>query len=113
VGEFLLAVGRGLMKLVISILAGAGVGVLVLGLTTRGRPEIWHASVPTAELLIAIGAGSLTAAVLLLLLFGICWLRRRAPGPRDTGGPAVVTVAGEVPPPSNARGHDELPHRMA
>jgi hypothetical protein len=107
-GEVFLALGRGLVKLFIGILGGAGVGLLVFGLTTRGRPEIWRSPDPPAEFFVALGAGGLTAAGLLLLLFGIPWLRRNRQGHRGVGGPPPRTepwVEGRPPatdPPSTS-----------
>ncbi len=72
--EVLLAFGRGLVKFLVSLFVGSGVGLFLFGFFTRGQP--------TGELFLAIGAGLLSAGVMLLLLFGIPWLRGR-PRPQE------------------------------
>jgi hypothetical protein len=99
-GEFLVALGRGLVKFVIGALGGASVGSLIFGLTTRSRPDIWRSPEPPAELFVALGAGGLATAGILLLLFGIPWLCRRSPVRRGASLPTVRVEpgVGAVPP---------------
>jgi hypothetical protein len=85
--EFWAAFGRGVVKLLVSLFAGVGVGFLTFGIIARDRPELWRSREPPNELFIGIGAGLLTTAVLLLLLFGVPWLLRRAPPGRWSAGP--------------------------
>ncbi|MCS7047407.1 MAG: hypothetical protein NZO58_13700 [Gemmataceae bacterium] len=79
----LLALGRGIIKIVVSTLVGFGVAILLIGLTTAGRPEVWERRTPPGELLIGIGAGMLSGGLTLLLLFLVPWLKR-------SGSPGVV-----------------------
>lgn len=71
------ALGYGIVKVMISLIAGNGVGMLVFGLASRDRPEIMEFREPPPELFLSIGAGLLTSAALLVLLFFIPRLWRR------------------------------------
>ena len=73
------AFGRGLIKLLVSLLAGFGFGLLVIGETARRDPDFWRGREPAGGLLTGIGAGLLTAAGMLVLLFFIPWWFRRSP----------------------------------
>ena len=75
--EFWRALGRGFIKLLVSLLAGFGVGLLVIGNVSRDQPEFWEGRNPPAGLFLGIGAGLLTAAGLLILLFFVPWLWHR------------------------------------
>jgi len=77
--EVLLAFGRGLLKVVTSLCVGTGVGLVLIGYLTRGKDDIWSNRNPPAELFLAIGAWLLTAGGIMLLLFGLSWLRGRPP----------------------------------
>ncbi len=68
--EVLLAFGRGFVKVLISLLIGAGAGLLTLGIAGRDKPDLWtsrHGSPP--ELFLGIGVGLLTAGGLMAILF--------------------------------------------
>lgn len=80
--SLLLALGRGLIKILISALVGFGVALLLIGLTTAGKNEIWRQPGPPGELFIGIGAGLLSGGIIMLLLFLLPWLFKRAPEPR-------------------------------
>ncbi len=76
--EILLAFGRGFIKVLISLLVGAGAGLLALGIAGRDKPNMWEPQRgPAAELFLGVGVGLLTsgAVMAILFLFG----RRRAP----------------------------------
>jgi hypothetical protein len=73
------AFGRGLIKLLVSLLAGFGVGLLVIGNAAADNPDFWRDREPQGALLTGIGAGLLTAAGMLVLLFFIPWWFRKAP----------------------------------
>src|SRR5437762_10805145 len=75
----LLALGRGFIKILISALVGFGVALLLIGLTTAGKNEVWRQPGPPGELFIGIGAGLLSGGILLLLLFLLPWLFKRPP----------------------------------
>jgi hypothetical protein len=75
----LLALGRGIIKILISALVGFGVALLVIGISTSNRPEVWNRQGPPGELLMGIGAGLLSGGGTLLALFFLPWfIRRRA-----------------------------------
>jgi hypothetical protein len=80
------AFGRGIIKLLVSLLAGFGVGLLVIGNAARGDPDFWRER-PPGGLLEGIGAGLLTAAAMLLLLFFMPWWFRKSPGPQERREP--------------------------
>jgi hypothetical protein len=78
--EILASLGRGIVKVLISFLAGGGVGVLVFGILARGKSALWASSEPPPELFIGVGSGALTAAFLLLVLFWRSFRRARLEG---------------------------------
>jgi len=62
--------GRGLIKLLVSLLAAIGVGFLVFAGAIVSDPGIWQArGHPPVGLFVAIAAGLFTAAVLLTIFF--------------------------------------------
>jgi hypothetical protein len=75
--EVLVAFGRGVVKVLVAGLVGTGVGFLVFGGTALNRPSLWHSPDPPPELFLGAGAGLLTGGAVLLVLFGVPWLRRR------------------------------------
>ena len=85
--DVFLALGRGLIKVLISLLVGAGAGLLALGIAGRDKPNMWEPQRgPAAELFLGVGVGLLTAGVLMAVLF--LFSRRRpseanrlSPGP--------------------------------
>jgi hypothetical protein len=77
--ELLIALGRGIVKILISALVGFGVGLLLIGITTAGKPHIWETRGVPGELLIGIGSGLLAGGVMLLALFLIPWMMKRTP----------------------------------
>jgi hypothetical protein len=82
--DVLLALGRGLVKVLISLLIGAGAGLLTLGIAGRDKPDLWQRPGPQPEVLLGVGVGLLTAGALMAVLF--LFSRRRAPA-ADRGGP--------------------------
>jgi hypothetical protein len=63
------ALGLGIVKLLISLFVGSGVGLLTFGLRTTDNSEIWMRSIPPASLFTALGAGLLSTALMMVLLF--------------------------------------------
>jgi hypothetical protein len=72
--EVLLAFGRGLIKVLISLMLGAGAGLVTFGYSAKDRPDLWWHRDPPAELFLGIGVGLLTAAAVMLALFFV-WPR--------------------------------------
>ncbi len=84
--DVFLALGRGLIKVLISLLVGAGAGLLTLGIAGHDKPDLWQRPGPQPEVLLGVGVGLLTAGVLMAVLF--LFSRRRpseanrlSPGP--------------------------------
>jgi len=77
--EVLLAFGRGLVRVLISLLIGTGAGLLTLGIASRDQPDLWKRTSTPAELFLALGVGMLTAGALMGLLF-VCCRSRKVPG---------------------------------
>jgi hypothetical protein len=75
--DVLLAFGRGLVKVLISLLIGAGAGLLALGIAGRDKPDLWKLPGPQPEVLLGVGVGLLTAGALMAVLF--LFSRRRTP----------------------------------
>jgi hypothetical protein len=74
--------GRGLIKVLVSLLVGGGVGFLTFGVTAMINPSIWNRREPPGELFLSIGGGLLTSGVLLLILF-LFPRRRTTPPPAE------------------------------
>lgn len=79
--RIVIAFGRGVIKVLISIVVGFGVGLLVIGIATADRPELWQQRDPPGEIFIGIGAGLLSGGGVLLLLFFVPWFFKRPAGP--------------------------------
>jgi hypothetical protein len=73
--------GRGLIKVVIAVLVGVGVGFIVFGATALDKPDIWRRRDPPADMFLGIGAGLLSGGGVMLGLFAPAWLRRRPKPP--------------------------------
>ncbi len=86
-GEFWQALGRGIIKLLVSLLAGFGVGLLVIGYAARRDPDFWRGREPPGGLFEGIGAGLLTTAGMLVLLFFIPWWFRKPARPQQPREP--------------------------
>ena len=117
--RIVLAFGRGIIKILISALGGFGVALLVIGLSTRGKQDIWRGGSPPSELLMGIGAGLLTGGAMLLALFFLPWFFKRPaetsfldeppvlprPAPRpmryDGDAPPMVRSAPKPPAPDD------------
>lgn len=74
--DVLRALGFGLVKLLIAVAAGVGTGLIVFGLRAEERPQILEGRLPPPEMFLSIGAGLLTTAALLLVMF---FFPRRTP----------------------------------
>ena len=72
----LIALGRGIVKILISTLVGFGVALLVIGITTAGKQDLWRGP-PPGELFMGIGAGLLSGGGTLLALFFLPWFLKR------------------------------------
>jgi hypothetical protein len=80
-----LALGRGLIKLLVSLLAGTGVGFTVFGYFAKDDPDLWRHRDPPFGLFLAVGTGLLTVAGMLVVLFFVPWWLRKLgpPGNQD------------------------------
>ena len=67
--ETLFALGRGIIKLFVSMFVGTGVGLLTFGLNARDIDTIWNRPGPPNEFFTAVGAGLLSTAIMMFLLF--------------------------------------------
>lgn len=96
--ELLFAIGRGFIKLLISAVVGVGVGLLLAGISMSNRrfdPQMWARE---SEVLIGVGAGLLSGGAMLVLVFLLPWLFKRAPQrryideppPRERTAPPVA-----------------------
>jgi len=84
--DIFLSFGRGVVKFLISLFVGTGVGMLTFGILTRDRLDVWSSRQPPPELFLAIGAGLLSAAAMMLLLFFVPRLRGgQSPSGRPEG----------------------------
>lgn len=78
--EVLLAFGRGLVKFLIALFVGVGVGMVTIGVLALKNPQVWDFGQrpPFGPLLLGIGAGLLTTGAVLFILIFIPWPRRRS-----------------------------------
>jgi hypothetical protein len=76
--EVLFALGGGLVKILVSLFIGGGVGLLTFGAFAMGKPEIWTRREPPGEFFLGLGSGLLTTGGLMFALFMLPWLRRTA-----------------------------------
>jgi hypothetical protein len=84
--DLFLSFGRGVIKFLVSLFVGTGVGMLTFGILTRDRPEVWSSREPPAELFLGIGAGLLSAAAMMIVLFFVVRQRgSRLPSGRPDG----------------------------
>jgi hypothetical protein len=98
--EFLQVLGGGLIKLIICIMTGFGVGLLWMGQTARDQPDFWRHPEQGPSFFEGIGAGLLSCAGLLVLLFVIPSWFRKPPLPK-------VTVKPGPYPLEDNRAHDK------
>ena len=70
------ALGWGSVRVLISGLAGVGLGLLLVGRGEVNKPASWPAYAPPPGALEGVGWGLLLAAGLLVLLFVLPWLIR-------------------------------------
>ena len=67
----LFALGRGIVKTLISLFIGSGVGLLTFGISTRDMPDLWEHRGPPPGLFTATGAGLLATGAMMVLLFSL------------------------------------------
>jgi hypothetical protein len=77
--DVMLASGRAVAKILISLCAGAGVGLVTFGRTVRDTPDLWLRPGPPPGFFLALGTGLLTTAVLMTLLFYLPLPRKNSP----------------------------------
>lgn len=77
----LLSLGRGIVKLLIGLFVGFGVGLVIVGYYSLERPTAWDFKhdPPIGPMCLGIGAGLLSAGLTMFLLFFGPWARRSAP----------------------------------
>jgi hypothetical protein len=81
--ELLLALGRGVVKVLISVFVGTGVGLLTFGLSVKDKPEVWERRDPPGEMFLAVGAGLLSTGGLMTALFYLPRSRNTRPTAPD------------------------------
>ncbi|MBM4067734.1 MAG: hypothetical protein FJ271_02135 [Planctomycetes bacterium] len=100
--DVLYALGRGLIKFLIALFIGVGVGLVTIGSLAIKSPEVWNFRQPPpfGPLLLGIGAGLLTAGAVMFILIFIPWPRRSAPlvgsARREDGGPGEEPLPGST-----------------
>jgi hypothetical protein len=77
--DVLLALGRAIVKILISLFAGTGVGLVTFGLTVRDSPDLWLRPGPPPGFFLALGTGLLTTAMLMTVLFYLPRARKDLP----------------------------------
>jgi hypothetical protein len=73
------AFGRGIVKILTSLAAGGGVGLLSVGVLATLDPDAWDNHLnhgpPIGPMILSIGAGLMTAAICMGALFVTSWWR--------------------------------------
>jgi hypothetical protein len=85
--DTLLRFGRGVIKVLVSLLVGIGVGLLTFGITVRDIDSIWDRPGPPGEFFLATGAGLLSTGFVMALLF---FVPRLWSAPEQAGGKVPV-----------------------
>jgi hypothetical protein len=80
----LYALGRGIVKTLISLFVGSGIGLLTFGITTKDIPDLWERNGPPGGFFIALGAGMLATGAMMVLLF---LLPKLSTAPTGKGAP--------------------------
>jgi hypothetical protein len=88
--DLLLAFGRGVVKTLISVFVGTGVGFLTFGASVEDTQVLWRAYGPPAELFLAIGAGMLSSGAVMFVLFSFPRSRNASPAYLEKGEPVEV-----------------------
>lgn len=86
--SMIVALGRGVIKVLISAFIGTGVGLVTFGVSTRNRPDIWIQHNPPGEMFLAVGVGMLTTGVAMAGAFILPRLAARQLS--DTAKPMVA-----------------------
>jgi hypothetical protein len=78
--DTIMAVGRGVVKVLVGLLIGFGVGLTIVGYFSMQNPS-WDfdRDPPVGELCLGIGAGLLSSALTIATLFFSAWARRPLP----------------------------------
>ena len=79
--DLLLALGRGVVKTLISVFVGAGVGLVTFGTSVEDAYHLWRQPGPPPEMFVAVGAGMLSAGAVMLVLFFVPRHVKSLPGP--------------------------------
>jgi hypothetical protein len=85
--ELLLVFGRGVVKVLVSLLVGTGIGLVTFGISVRGQPEFWQQRQPPGELFLAVGVGLLSAGLLMMVMFLLPRLWKARPYGEGKGTP--------------------------
>lgn len=85
--ETLLTFGRGVVKLLVSLFVGTGIGLLTFGIASKDIENIWYRPGPPSEFFLAVGAGLLSTGMMMVLLFFLPRLWK-GPAPAARKGPA-------------------------
>jgi hypothetical protein len=78
------ALGRGIIKTLISLFVGSGIGLLTFGIATKDIPDLWERNGPPGGFFIALGAGMLATGAMMVLLF---YMPRMSKAPASKGVP--------------------------
>ena len=76
--DVLMAFGRGIVKVLISLFTGTGVGLVTFALAVPRTENIWLSPGPPAEFFLGLGTGLLTTAGMMAVLFFVPMPRREA-----------------------------------
>ena len=93
--EFLKTFGYALIKLLIGLSVGFGVGLLIVGIFAVNQPDLWKSPMiyedpPLTHIVLGSGAGLLAFTVMLVLLFYGPWAKKdnSSAGSQDNPSPA-------------------------
>jgi hypothetical protein len=67
--EMLVTFGRGIIKFLMSLFVGTGVGLMTFGIAVNDIDAMWTRPGPPSGFFVATGAGLLSTAIMMALLF--------------------------------------------
>ena len=93
--EVLKTFGKALIKLLIGLSVGFGVGLLTLGIIAVKQPDLWkppmiYEDPPLTHIFLGSGAGLLAFTTMLVLLFYGPWVKKDNPSAGSQDNPSPV-----------------------
>lgn len=85
--DTLIALGRGIVKVMVSFFVGTGIGLVTFGATTRDKPDIWDSRNPPGEMFLSVGVGLLTTGLVMAGAFVLPRIAAKCPTTAEKPAP--------------------------